>query len=203
MNNSKIAFNTNEAANLSAAEIMTGMFKHTDKESGILYIPAWPRDIEPDGRESFYKCKMNWNEADLAEAVQRYESLYEALEKISQVQPESCPDALPEDLKPIWHTYVRDFEAGKIDMEEIPDAAASTEEQERYKAYCQAVQAESEDRVGQNIAAYDLVIRAKRVYKLMSVKAPAAVIDHEAGLLAQAMAVHNYGISMEAVDDVE
>ena len=203
MNTSKITVNTNEAVNLSASEIMTGMFEHTDKESGILYIPAWPRDTEPDDKKHFYKCQMNWNEADLAEAVQRYESLYGALEKISQVQPDSCPDALPEDLKPIWQTYVRDFEAGKIDMEEIFDAAASAEEQERYKAYCQAVQAESEDRVGQNIAAYDLVIRAKRVCKLMSVKAPAAVIDHEAGLLAQAMVVHNYGISMEAVDDVE
>ena len=72
-----------------------------------------------------------------------------------------------------------------------------------YNAYRDAIHADANHRIGNGIAAYDVVIRAKRLCRLMSLKAPEIIINNEANLLAQAIAIHACCKEMKTVDDVE
>lgn len=86
---------------------------------------------------------------------------------------------------------------------EYKDTSVSEEENALYAEYKDAIYADAKKRVGDNIAAYDVVIRARRLCKLMSLGAPAVIIENEAVLLAQAIVIHSYCKDMETVDNVE
>lgn len=83
------------------------------------------------------------------------------------------------------------------------DESVSDNDMALYAQYKDFVYADSERRVGNNIAAYDVVIRAKRLCRLINLNAPEVIINNESCLLAQAMVVHKYAKSMEVVADVE
>ena len=72
-----------------------------------------------------------------------------------------------------------------------------------YNAYRDAIYTDANQRIGNGIAAYDVVIRAKRLCRLMSLKAPEIIINNEANLLAQAMVIHAYCKEMKTVDEIE
>lgn len=72
-----------------------------------------------------------------------------------------------------------------------------------YNIYREAIHADAERRVGENVAAYDVVIRAKRLCRLLALGAPKIIVDSEANLFAQAMVIHTYCKEMTIVDDVE
>lgn len=234
----------NESLTLTTEESIISMFDHTDKESGILYIPEWPCDDNFDNRERFYKCKMNWNEVDLDDALWYYVSDYKNIKKIAKkydsIRSSSDIESFREDQKALWDTYIRDFETGDIDVDLImdisdrmktiamtnaiaekinsgievskedmsfyndyKDTTVSEEEKALYNSYRDAIHADAERRVGDNIAAYEVVIHAKRLFKLFVLDAPKDIIKNEANLLAQAMVIHMYCKEMEIVDDVE
>ena len=86
---------------------------------------------------------------------------------------------------------------------EYKDTSVSEEENALYAEYKDAIYADAKKRVGDNIAAYDVVIRARRLCKLMSLGAPAVIIENEAVFLAQAIVIHSYCKDMETVDNVE
>ncbi len=69
-----------------------------------------------------------------------------------------------------------------------------------YGKYRDAVKADSVRRIGSSIAAYDVILRAKRLFRLLALTAPSPVINNEACFLAQAMAIHEYGKSLEVLD---
>ncbi len=245
MNTSKIALYTNpdHPLNISASDAIINMFEHTD-ENGILYIPEWPYDNIDNDKERFYKCVMDWNFVDLDDALYYYESLYDNLKKIAEnwdvICSSSAETVLSEDLLKVWNKYIRDFEIGDIDMEQISDisdkyetisiiasisnkrslgeelsnddqtfysdykdVSVTEEEAALYSAYKDAIYADSKRRVGDNLAAYDVVIRARRLCRLMSLEAPAIILENEARLLAQAMVIHIYCKNMETVEDVK
>ena len=83
------------------------------------------------------------------------------------------------------------------------DESVSYNDLALYTKYKDLVYADSERRVGNNIAAYDVVIRAKRLCRLVDLKATKVIINNESYLLAQAMAVHKHGKSIEVVTNVE
>lgn len=184
MNTSKIACYTksDEAPVLTPAESIISMFEHTD-ENGVLYIPEWPAPLDDSAEDKalFYKCKMHWNAADLQDVLMRCESDYHTLkllsEKYDSIRTTADAEALPEAQKAAWNTYIRDFETDDID-------------------------AEAEARIG-GIAAYDVLFRAYRLYRLMSLNAPRSIIQCEACLFAQTMVIHSYCETMEVVEDVE
>ena len=66
-----------------------------------------------------------------------------------------------------------------------------------------AICAEAEERVGQSPAAYDVIIRARRLCRLMALEAPEIIIRGEANLFAQALVVHGYCKELEIVEGVE
>ena len=80
---------------------------------------------------------------------------------------------------------------------------AVTEEEELYSRYFAAVYEDAESRLNNKIAAYDVIIRAKRVCKLMSLHAPDIMLNNETKLLAQAMAINACAESVELVFDAE
>ncbi len=184
MNKTKNAFSIDENSaytNLTPSQCISAMFEHTDSD-GNLYLPEWPYDNNDGEQTHYYTCKMNWNKSDCDKAVTDYESLYKVLAELAE-KHDSLKSSLDENrdllsdaqLK-VWNTYIRGL--GSMNP------------------------SEAEKRVGNNLAAYDVVIRAQRLYKLLSLEAPQIIINHEANLLAQAMVIHNYAKSMKIVDSI-
>lgn len=187
MNTSKTAlnFDPNDPPVLTPVETIVSMFEHTDTD-GLLYIPAWPSyDPDADDKTGFFKCRMNWNEADRDAALRLFESCYDTMKKIAEkydsFRADPDAEALPEVEKRFWNTYLRDFASDDID----------------------AICAEAEERVGQSPAAYDVIIRARRLCRLMSLEAPEIIIRGEANLFAQALVIHGYCKELEIVEEVE
>ena len=85
--------------------------------------------------------------------------------------------------------------------EEYKDLKVTKEETDLYSDYCRAFYDDCEDKVGSNVGAVDLVLRARRLCKVMEIEAPKQVINHEACMLAAAYIVHTYATSMEKVND--
>ena len=186
MNTSKVAlyFDPDEAPILTPSECIVSMFALTD-ESGLLVIPAWPYDDDaPEDRERFYRCKMDWNEADRDAALRFFESCCETMRELAPQYDSiraSGADALPEAQRAFWNTYLRDFASD--DMDEICAEAAA--------------------RIGESPAAYDVILRARRLCRLMSLDAPEIIIRSEANLFAQALVIQGYCKDMETVEDVK
>lgn len=100
------------------------------------------------------------------------------------------------------HSEGKKLEDGEKEfLKEYIDVSVSPEEMKKYNEYIACIYSECEKRVGKKICAYKLIIRAKRVYKLLTLNAPEHVINFEACMLAAMLAVHEYGVSMEPVDD--
>lgn len=186
MNTSKVAlnFDPNEAPVLTPVETIVSMYEHTDT-NGLLYIPAWPSyDPDADDKTGFFKCRMNWNEADRDAALRHFESCYETMREIAPQYDSirtSGTEALSETQKAFWNTYLRDFESDDPDV----------------------VCAEAEERVCQSLAAYDVIIRARRLCRLMELKAPEIILRGEANLFTQALVIHLHCENLEIVEDVE
>lgn len=94
---------------------------------------------------------------------------------------------------------ITDYE--KETLTEYIDVTVTKEEEKYHRNYVSHIYREAEKRLGDNICAYDVCIRARRVYRLFSLKAPKIVIDNEARILAAALVLHEYGISKEEVDN--
>ena len=85
--------------------------------------------------------------------------------------------------------------------EEYKDLKVTKEETDLYSDYCRAFYDDCEEKVGSNVGAVDLVLRARRLCKVMEIEAPKQVINHEACMLAVAYVVHKHATSMEKVND--
>ncbi len=226
------------------AETIRDMFAHTDG-SGTLYIREWPRDDSyNEEKERFFRCTMNWTQADAEKLIAEFDALYKALEKIADrwdsEKEEYNVDALSDEVREVWHTYVREFEIGDIDVSPVADISermvwtaevrsiaeemkagaklskeekdlyrkfkdttVTEEEEALYDAYRKAVHADAERRVGGGCAAYDVVIRAMRLCKLLALGASEILIRNESQLLAQALAIHRFCGRMEVADNAE
>lgn len=70
-----------------------------------------------------------------------------------------------------------------------------------YNQYVSNVRMDVEQRIGKGLCEIDVILRAKRMYRLMGLRAPECIIYNEAKTLAAAMLLHQYGISREVVDN--
>lgn len=209
--NTELAFDVNgetyEA--LTPTECADLMFERTGAD-GTLVIPAWPYD-DPGNSEGYITLKMDWNKEDLEDLKTDYEELRAALESIASVwdklgaTEEYNRKLLSARDFEVWNTYIRDFEIDGIDADEVSELLENKasgvrlfeEEEELCERYAEAIYADFESRLDSPLAAYDVIIRAKRLCRLMSLEAPECVINNEAKLLVQAMAVNRFGLSME------
>ncbi len=74
------------------------------------------------------------------------------------------------------------------------------DEEVLYNEYKEMIHKDAERRLDNKIAAYDVIIRARRLCELMSLNAHNILINNEAKLLAQALVVNRYAVSMEVID---
>ena len=211
--NNELAFDANgeiyEA--LTPTECADLMLEHTVAD-GTLRLPAWPYDDHEDAGNGVLDLKMDWNKEDLEDLKTEYEELLDALESIASVwdklgsTEEYNRKLLSARDFAVWNTYIRAFDTGDVDAEEVFDVmegigAGTTvycsEDEELCARYAEAVYADAESRLDSPLAAYDVVIRAKRLCRLMSLHAPKSVLKNEEKLLVQAMAVNRYGLEME------
>ncbi len=79
------------------------------------------------------------------------------------------------------------------------DITVTPEEKALVRYYYECIIKDSESRVGKSIGAYDEVIRAKRVCKLMCLQAPEIILNKELCMLAQSMAIHRFAITRDVV----
>lgn len=184
MNKSKNSFRIDDNfayINLTPSLCISAMFEHTDSD-GNLYLPEWPNDSDDNEQNRYYACEMDWNKADSEKIVTDYENLYEVLAELGKEYDrlksslDENKDLLSDAQLKVWNTYIRGI--GSVNP------------------------TEAQKRVGNNVAAYDVVIRAQRLCKLMSLEAPKVIINHEANLLAQAMVIHSYAKSMKIIDSI-
>ena len=90
-------------------------------------------------------------------------------------------------------------ESAKEFLKSYMDVSATRKEKMYYEKYIKAIYADAEARVGSSTCAYDLVIRAKRLCRLMSLDAPDAILRKEARTLAAALVLHKFCKSKERV----
>lgn len=90
-------------------------------------------------------------------------------------------------------------ESEKEFLKSYMDITVTRKEKMYYEKYLKAIYSEAEQRVGNNICAFDLVMRARRLCRLMSLDAPNAVLRIEARTLAAALVLHKFCKSKELV----
>lgn len=202
MENIKSAFGTEEQYDaLSPAGVVNAMFEHTDGE-GRLVIPAWPYDFVDhagcpgDDAGKLMECFMTWDAAGRDAVLGKLDALCAALRELAGENAEP----LSAELSDVWSVYLRPL-AESAEVSAVIDAVwdderpLTAEEQAVYDGYVEAMYADADSRIG-GLAAYDVIVRAQRLWFLMRLKAPESVVNAEAKLLAQAVAVNMYGRSL-------
>ena len=86
-------------------------------------------------------------------------------------------------------------------LREDMDISVSEEELLLLEQYGNNLTKEAEKRIGKGMCAYSVIIRAMRTCKLMEIDAPEFIIRNEGKVFAAAMVLHEYGVSMETVDN--
>ena len=89
----------------------------------------------------------------------------------------------------------------KAFMRDYLDVTVTDGERKYYKEYINSIYTDCESRVGKNICAYKLVLYARRVFRLLVLEAPDFIVNAEACQLAAMLVMHDYGVSIEEVDD--
>jgi hypothetical protein len=206
MSMNREAFNESELFTMPPRDYLRKMFDRTDSE-GLLIMPDifFGEDGDDDEVRSLL-CRMEWDAEDAASVANEYESLTGQLEVIASLSgslsedPEENRRILPKDAFDVWDTYIRGFNTGDIDLDRIleiwdrldSEIPVSPEERRLFDVYSEAVHADSAERVGDDLFAYQEVIRAKRVCALMRLGAPQIIVNSECCRLAAAMALHRF-----------
>lgn len=204
-------------SNLSPCAYARFLLEHTDAD-GVLRLPKnfGEENEEFDRYDQFI---MSWDKDALGRLTAEFEALYTGLERIAGVYDQLTGDeesvrailGSPE-LFDVWRAYIRDWDLGGLDEKAAAAVEKSisldggegelSEEEERlaahyHSAYVEAIAADSKRRVGENICAYDMILHAKRLCRLLSLEAPPIIIRHEARMLIQYMALHAFSTGVK------
>lgn len=156
-----------------------------DDENGEyrLDIPEWPYDeygddYDPDQIIGF--TMNNWSKGDCDRVKAEYLQLIDSIKAIASVDGigetyEENKRILGKELLEVWNTYIR-----RLDGDETSTS------------YADDVKRDAEERLGKRVAAYDEIIRVRRVFALMTLNAPDIIIKIESQLLAQAMVINRF-----------
>ena len=173
--------------------------------------------------------QINWTEEDAETVVQRYNLLTSALARIGRVHDqlndeESRKKHLSESDLEIWNTYVRPYEPMEVNWDELcpippcePDELMSLiysihersqlgdlieEEEKLWNQYCMWNEEQSQKRIPFNRrSCADLIERAMRYERFISLGAPEIVVTEEGRCLAEEMALYYFGKEEKPVWD--
>ena len=165
--------------------------------------------------------RVNWTAEDAEKTVQRYNLLTDALARIARVHDqlqdeESRKKLLSEADLEVWNTYVRPYEPMEVNWDELypippcePEELMSLiqsihdrgmygdlieEEELLWKQYCMWDEEQSQKRIPFNRrSCANLIARAKRYERLISLGAPEIVVTEEGRCLAEEMVLYYFG----------
>ena len=173
------------------------MFDMTRGDS-VLFIPSWPHGDEGLRDDTVYKCVMNYDNL-LAEGLEYdFDMLLAGLNFLGKYYKDHEFGIRPSDeyiegqgliydeeesLLWIWETFINDFVNDENDIEGTYRAA--------------------EKKVGEGVAAYQVLIRARRLCRLISLGAPEIILKAERDILTQAYFLHEFAESMEELPRTE
>ena len=191
------------------AETQNGEFK-------VGYTEFFNDSVEQE--RTFY---VNWTAEDAEKVEQRYNLLTSALARIGRLHDqlkdeEGRKELLSEADLEVYNTYVLPYEPFKVNWDELypippcePDELMSLventfergrwgdlieEEELLIKRYCMWNEEQSQKRIPFNRrSATDLITRARRYEKLISLGAPEIVVTEEGRLLAEEMVLYYFG----------
>ena len=163
---------------------------------------------------------LNWTEEDAENIEKKYNLLTSALARIGRVHDqlddeESRKNLLTESDLEVWNTYVRPYEPLEVDWEKLHIDPCTQEElmQLVEDAYCRGrygdifeeeelllqwhwkwQEEQSQKRIPFNRrSCADLILRAMRYEKLISLGAPEIVVTEEGRWLAEEMVLYYFG----------
>ena len=164
---------------------------------------------------------VNWTAEDAEKTVQRYNLLTFALARIGRIHDqlkdeESRKKLLSKSDLEVYNTYVLPYEPFKVNWDELypippcePDELMSLventfergrwgdlieEEELLIKRYCMWNEEQSQKRIPFNRrSSADMITRAMRYEKLISIGAPEIVVTEEGRLLAEVMVLYYFG----------
>lgn len=148
-----------------------------------LDIPEWPYDEyddDYDPKQIISFTMNNWSKDDRDRVKAEYLQLIDSIKAIASVDGigetyEENERILGKELLEVWNTYIRRLDGD----EDSPSYGAD-------------VRRDAEKRLGKRVAAYDEIIRVRRVFALMTLNAPDIIIKIESQLLAQAMVINRF-----------
>ena len=191
------------------------MFRET--KDGKLSITDYPFI----GAAETSTYQVNWSEEDSETIVQKYNLLTFALARIGRIHnqlddEQSRNKLLSEGDLVIWDTYVKPYEPIVVDWEQLypippcePNELTSLiqdiherskfgdlieEEEQLWKQYCMWREEQSQKRIPFNRrSSADMIQRARRYERLLSMHAPEVVITEEGRCLAEEMVLYYAG----------
>ena len=165
--------------------------------------------------------QVNWSKEDAEKTVQHYNSLTFALARIGRLHDQlndedSRKKLLSEDDLAVWNTYIRPYEPMEVknwdelsippcEQDELMALIRAIHERARYgdlfeeeemlwKQYCMWEEEQSQKRIPFNRrSCTDLIIRARRYERLISLNAPEIVVTEEGRCLAEEMVRYYFG----------
>ena len=215
-------FDDDYAAKFTPADFARALYDATDRDGNLCvpekFLYPYYGDEEDDETEDdvFYTFQMTWNRDDLERLISEYQTLYAALYEISQeLQDDECEDMIDDEtyvrdalddsaLFDVWRTYVAEPWQSEFseDEHEIINAASlkdldhheeKTPEEARLSERFNARRAEeSAKRLGGSHFSYEVRLRARRLYRLLSLGAPKIVIENEERYLICFLALWKY-----------
>ena len=165
--------------------------------------------------------QLNWTEEDADAVVQRYNLLTSALARIARLyeqlgDEENRTKLLSETDLEIWNTYVRPYEPMEVNWEELypippceddelmsliqaihdrgQEGDLIEEEELLWEQYCVWREEQSQKRIPFNRrSAADMIERAMRYERFISLGAPEIVVTEEGRCLAEEMVLYYFG----------
>ena len=191
------------------------MFRETkDGKLSITYYPFI-------GAAETSTYQVNWSEEDSETIVQKYNLLTFALARIGRIHnqlddEQSRNELLSEDEVQVWNTYVKPYEPMVVDWEQLypippcePNELTSLiqdiherskfgdlieEEELLLKRYLMWREEQSQKRIPFNRrSSADMIQRARRYERLLSMHAPEVVVTEEGRCLAEEMVLYYAG----------
>lgn len=193
---------------------------YAETENGEFFVGFMDPDRNYE-EESERRFQVNWTEEDAEQLVVKYNLLTSALARIARVHDQLSDEVaraklLSESDLEIWNTYVRPYEPMEVNWDELypippcePDELMSLiqsihergyygdlieEEELLWKQYCMWEEEQSQKRIPFNRrSCADLIARASRYERLISLGAPEIVVTEEGRCLAEEMVLYYFG----------
>lgn len=174
-----------------------------DTKDGNLKITYYPYNLMEPYTLSY---AMDWTAEDAKALAQRYEALVSALHTIGESHdslddPEAREKLLNADELQVWETYIKPFPEFEVDEHTIAELYYRAEydcieedEDELLRSHYWWRQCNSLERLPfLRRSPSDLILRAMRYEKLVSIEAPEVIIQEEGLSLAEEMVLYYHG----------